>query len=406
MPVRRWILAACLLCVIAAPGARAGQATQVVQAEGLRITVQPAPAWTALFKRYEGWTGGDGIYAIPLSGFEGPGRAGQSRTMFVFGDSFVGRVDPKTLRRHDCCFINNSIAFLDGAAPDPDRLRFVWGKDAKDRPRAPFTPVKEKSYYWLQDGARIGQAIYLFPMRVEHDPTGGKGFQFKTTGVDLIRVPLGADGPDLKGYTRKPTPLHHKDERRNLCFGAAVMPNTQQAGAPDCDGYVYIYGRYGVRGAFGIQLAVARVRPASIGDFAAWRYWDGAGWSPQIARTAPLGLGGPELSVTPVASGPLKGKFLLVSMHIERELYIRIGSSPVGPFGPRINVYSTPEAGTGKGIYTYNAKAHPNLSTPGEWLISYNVNSTDWGENLGNGDIYRPRFLKLRFQEIQPPKQP
>jgi hypothetical protein len=111
-----------------------------------------------------------------------------------------------------------------------------------------------------------------------------------------------------------------------------------------------------------------------------------------------LGRGGAELSVTPVATGPLKGKYLLVSMHVERKLYIRIGESPVGPFGPRIDIYRTQEPDAGQEIYTYNAKAHPSLSPTGEWLVTYNVNSRDWDSLVANGDIYRPRFLWVRFE--------
>ena len=77
---------------------------------------------------------------------------------------------------------------------------------------------------------------------------------------------------------------------------------------------------------------------------------------------------------------------------------IRIGESPVGPFGPRIDTYRTQEPDAGQEIYTYNAKAHPSLSPTGEWLVTYNVNSRDWDSLVANGDIYRPRFLWVRFE--------
>ena len=45
--------------------------------------------------------------------------------------------------------------------------------------------------------------------------------------------------------------------------------------------------------------------------------------------------------------------------------------------------------------FTYNAKAHSHLSTPGRLLISYNVHNL---EALGeNADIYRPRFVWLEY---------
>ena len=96
-------------------------------------------------------------------------------------------------------------------------------------------------------------------------------------------------------------------------------------------------------------------------------------------------------------TGPLKGKYLLVSMPISREVFIRIGDSPVGPFGPRQVIYHTPDHEEMDGIYTYNAKAHPVLSRNGELLISYNVNATKLDLHK-NAEIYRPRFIILKFE--------
>jgi hypothetical protein len=47
---------------------------------------------------------------------------------------------------------------------------------------------------------------------------------------------------------------------------------------------------------------------------------------------------------------------------------------------------------------TYCAKAHPHLSKPDELLISYNVNTIGNG-SFDIGDIYHPRFIKIKFGE-------
>ena len=60
-------------------------------------------------------------------------------------------------------------------------------------------------------------------------------------------------------------------------------------------------------------------------------------------------------------------------MQVERKTYIRIGESPVGPFGPRIDIYRTREPDLGEGIYTYNAKSHPSLSPTGQSPIVFNL---------------------------------
>lgn len=371
----------------------------IVEAEGFRIIVEEAPEWSNLFKRYEGWTGADGIYAIPLSGYEAQGKADETRTLFVFSDSFIGQVDRETMKRRDFCMIKNSLALLNGGAPDGSQISFVWGKNG-DGSRSPvFTPETpnmrgKKCWYWLQDGVLLNGNIYILPMVIESNPSGREGFRFRHSGLTMIRIPVHSNVPQLQKHIQMDTPLFHTNESRTLYFGVAMMPNTAEAGAPEPDGYVYVYGRYE---AGGIKLAVARVKPEHFEDFSRWRFWDGKAWSSNIEDTAPLGIGGPELSVTPVQSGPLAGKYLMVSMHVGRDLFVRIGESPVGPFGPIINIYHTSEPDAGQKIYTYNAKAHPSLSEPGEWLISYNVNSTGWQNHIDNGDIYRPRFLKARF---------
>jgi len=75
---------------------------------------------------------------------------------------------------------------------------------------------------------------------------------------------------------------------------------------------------------------------------------------------------------------------------------MRLARHPWGPFGPLIKVWDCPEATEGKGYFTYNAKAHPALSGPGELLISYNVNAGNFFAALEKDPhLYRPRFIKL-----------
>jgi hypothetical protein len=72
----------------------------------------------------------------------------------------------------------------------------------------------------------------------------------------------------------------------------------------------------------------------------------------------------------------------------------RIGQSPVGPFSDIIELYQTPESKSG--LFTYNAKAHPVLSRPGELLISYNTITFDfWNDIKKDATIYYPRFFKI-----------
>ena len=81
-------------------------------------------------------------------------------------------------------------------------------------------------------------------------------------------------------------------------------------------------------------------------------------------------------------------------------IFVSVGGSPQGPFFPEKKVWDTPETYDDIDFYTYNAKAYPSLSNPGELLISYNINSVDFIPDLKkHPNLYRPRFIKLKFQD-------
>lgn len=83
---------------------------------GLGYIAQPQPKWDEKFKRNDQWSGGDGIYSFNLT--NGKDRFDldeEVETLLVFGDTFVGRSDPKTHQRvQPHAMPNNSIAYLKG----------------------------------------------------------------------------------------------------------------------------------------------------------------------------------------------------------------------------------------------------------------------------------------------------
>ncbi|GGD83145.1 discoidin domain-containing protein [Paenibacillus nasutitermitis] len=372
------------------------------------IAAEPAQEWTGLFSRYDGWTGADGIFSIPLNGNEAPGSAtAPIKTLFLFSDTYVGSVNPVSHARESGGIVNNSVAMLDGSLPDPAAVRFEWAPKTADlalfTPKTPAAKAMPGSWYWLQDGIARGNKLYLFPLLMVKDPAQPPGFQFAIGGVSMVSVPLEADGPRYEIQEQVDTPLYRKlPDGSEMTFAAGIMDNTELAGAPHPDGYIYVYGyksdTKGVK-----RLIAARTIPEQLETFQAWRYWNGSAWSTRMEEAATLMDGvSPELSVTPMKEGRWKGKYLLVyeKDSIGGMVTYAVADSPVGPFGPATPLFHTPEPEDGQGIITYNAKAHPHLSGKDELLITYNVNSTDAMANTVNGDIYRPRWLRLR--EIAP----
>jgi hypothetical protein len=283
----------------------------------------------------------------------------------------------------------NTTAFLQGGAPDPAAVEFHWRTDQGGAPLPWIVPEDSRRWYWFQDGIVANGKLYDFAIRLRTAAFAG----FAVEAVDLI-AGSAAQRPLLATYTRTATPLFvGKSYRKGeVYFGAGLMPNTAAAGAPHPDGYLYVYGTQNDRRTKG--LVVARVLPADLENFGAWRFWDGSQWRTRAADAVPVtDRVSSELSVTPLADG----RYLLVVMldALGRDVAVRYGDSPVGPWGEPIPVYRAPEPDLDPDVYTYNAKAHPHLSAPGELLISYNVNSLVFDDHLANADIYRPRFVRL-----------
>jgi len=365
-----------------------------------KISAESAPDWNALFDRSSGWTGADGIYAIPLNGREIPDEDHPvPATFFLFSDTFVGEVDEEGNRLPGTTMVNNTAALLLGTDPLDERITFIVRKDSDGKPRAlvvPDTPNSEPDHwYWFQDGIALDETLHAFTIRMK--PGDGGVFNFAVDGVARISTPIDHDHPFTEvTQTELPLFLEANDNRGEIIYGTSFMPNTEAAGSPNPDGYIYIYG---TQNDLSKKLVAARVEPEQFTDPSAWRFWDGTEWNPDIETSAPLtNRISSEISVSPLPNG----RYILVFQNnaLGREVAIRVGESPIGPWGPAHKIYHCPEPDRDKDIFVYNAKAHPHLSDEGELLISYNINTFDFWDHFKYADIYRPRFIRLKLDQL------
>ncbi|GIN71504.1 hypothetical protein J14TS2_19790 [Bacillus sp. J14TS2] len=369
---------------------------------GRGLAVVPSTDWTNLFHRKEGWSGADGIYSIPFNGCERQGEAHRTKTMFVFGDTFIGDVDSSSNRRCDTSMVNNTLAILKGGRPKEDAIQFLWNTDSNGNPASYFVPTTEKgrtigeSYYWLQDGISIKGTFYCFPMLISPDPTQPEGFEFKVNGVACVSAPIGEAGPILEQQTQLDTPFYYTAHNgKTTYFGASFMAQTEESQIRNPDGFIYVYG---LQKWETTKLVVARVLPHQFTDFTEWKVWDGENWTREKEKVVPIAEEvSSELSVSPMLGGYLDGKFIIVFQEdgTGKRLGIYVGDSPVGPFGEPIYLYYCSESESDASIYTYNAKGHPHLSNFGELLVSYNVNTSSWPMHEKDSSIYRPKFLTI-----------
>lgn len=366
----------------------------------LQFIVEPAPEWTALFKRTSGWFGGDGIFAITRNGKEANGAAGSSETFIWFSDTILGEIENDSLQT-PLVMINNSMAVLNGGEPANESIDFRWDSTGDNKPAALFIPrtpaTRDGDYYWLGDGFvnhKKNNDLYIFGYRI-HNTSGGGTFGFEEVGNTIIIIPAG-ERPPFRNYRQVDVPffLGRKVDSTGS-FGAGVLVNTAESGAPNPDGFIYVYG---VRGKTKTVM-VARFLPEDIESFDKWTFWSGRNWTsdPHGLQTVTDRVSN-ELSVTPLADGRYAMIFQVDG--IGRNVGLRLGASPYGPFGPIINVYDvSKELENDKDIFPYNAKAHPVLSKPNELLISYNVNSFDFFNDIKEfPHLYRPRFIRMKYE--------
>ncbi len=361
------------------------------------LVSKATPQWEEMLKRDSGWIGADGVYAVAMNGVETPGKASQTETMFWFSDNIWGNIYDDTLAS-DWEMSNNCVAYMQGDEPSGSKIEFFRRKNEKGQTLSMFEPntpnTSKGDYYWLGDGFfdhAMDSTIYIFAYRIKNIPGGI--YPFDDVGLSLIALPKGSK-PPFQNQRQMDVPFFYKDSKGHgkLVFGIAVLANTAGAGAPNPDGYIYVYG---VRGPEK-ELVVARVKDNEFENFSQWRFWNGSAWQENVHDVAALtSRVSNEMSVSFMEDGRVIAAYQLDTN--SPDIMIQAGKTPYGPFQPAKKVWSTPQVYEDLDFYTYNAKAHPHLSKPGELLISYNVNSFDFLDDIK----YKPHHLRPRFFTVK-----
>ncbi|RNI22672.1 DUF4185 domain-containing protein [Rufibacter latericius] len=363
-----------------------------------QVKATSVPQWEQMLMHNSGWLGADGIYCVAMNGVEKSGQANATETFLWFSDTIIGNIKGDSLQA-DWEMVHNSVGYLQGSTPDPNKIKFHWRKDEKGKAASMFEPHTPKAqpgdYYWLGDGFFNHQkdsTIYIFAYRIKSLPGGV--YPFEDVGVSLIALPKGSR-PPFANHRQLDTPLFIKDSngKGKVVFGVAVLANTVGAKAPKPDGYIYVYGVRGDKK----ELLVARVQDKAFEDFSQWRYWDGSTWGPDVHKAAALtSRVSNEMGVSFMEDGRVLASYQLDTN--SPTVAIQTGQTPAGPFQPAKKIYETPEIYEDLDFYTYNAKAHPHLSKPGELLISYNVNSFDFIADIHKHPHHlRPRFISVKY---------
>lgn len=382
---------------------------------GLR-TVTPAPEWNAVFERNEGWIGGDGAATVALG----------DDVVWLFGDSGVGRVESGKYAPGST-LVNNAVALQHATStpPPPDAVRFAWGSPAPDgKQTALFVPPRAGEWYWPTGGGwefyEGGPNLVLFMSRLFRPRERDDGvWNFEGRGSDLVVISKPSRDPGQWRSRTVPTPgavgPDFKPPARRITWGTSVC-----MGGSSCSGRVFIYGVDTTEPLNKRVLLASVSRAEEIAEPAEWLFWNGERgdpWTPRLEDAVPIADHAmDEFSVSslpppggglPPPGGDTNWYVLIHSQEfLGRQILARTARSPAGPWSEAKVLYECPEPLTDKRLMAYSAKAHPELSSEGELLVSYCVNSTDFWHMLSDASIYRPRFIRVPLSALPEPPAP
>ena len=333
-------------------------------------SVTPDTSFTRMFRRNCcGFTGGDGTYSVRLP---------DGRTVWIFGDTFVGKVYPDRSReKRNPIYIRNSFVVQDG-----DSLHTLYhhinGKDASEV-IFPYEHIgkgnfnEDSVWFWPGDGLIENGRLKVFLSEFIQADTGMWGFKWMGTWLATFSL------PDLVQDSLYRIPYSQVNK---VHYGHAIC---------EAEGFTYIYGAGEGR------PYVARYRAGNVRR--PWTFYTGREWSddPEDAVAMADFHVSEQFSVSHI-----NNKYILITQegYLSTEIYSYTSDTPMGPWGNRTLLYVTPVPEGSKTIFTYNALAHPEFTRDGELLISYNMNSSELAEHFRNADIYRPRFIRVPLKMI------
>jgi hypothetical protein len=343
---------------------------------------EPLPAYDALFTKTKGWTGADAVYSVALS---------DDVTLWLYGDTWIG--DVVGGKHKDAKLVNNTIALQQGKDSATASVKFFWRKTKEGKPAAFITPANGTGWFWIFDGIMADEKLYLFLMQIIK--TDQKGvFGFKHIGTWLGEIENPNDEPSTWRIRQYKVPYGRYSKDGNLFFGSALMR----------DGYfIYIYGanENWSKGMGGRSMIVARVPYTKIADYKQWRFYSNGQWYSDMKDISDLFSG--TATEYSVCYQPEIKKYVTVYTEngMSENILMRLSSTPVGPWGPAHKVFECPEVNWHKTYFCYAAKAHPEISKKNELIVTYVCNSFDFWKMAADASIYRPRFVRVKF-DAQP----
>lgn len=313
-----------------------------------------------------GWIAADATYSIYLP---------DGRTLWLFGDTFIGEVDENNAIIPGSKFIRNSAVIQDG-----EHLETLFTGSRSNPSDFILSAHPDSTWYWPDHGVVDRDTLRIFLAKFRKSNNGTPGFNFEHAGNDIASFTW----PGLEFIHVVPIKSHSLN---GVLYGDRILEDA---------GYLYMYGRKNEHPDLNIPYPhVARALKGELMN-QQWEYYTGVDWSsdPQATRRINDFQVSQQYSVS-----TYRGKYILLTQDVwlSPNIYSFTSDSPVGPWESKRLLYTTPE--TEQEMFTYNAYAHPQFDRDAQLLISYNTNGDFWSI-FKDVEIYRPRFIRVPYMNM------
>jgi hypothetical protein len=352
---------------------------------GMALVALAEPRIDSNFFPYtHSWMGADAAYSIPLD---------QSSTVWLFGDTFVGK------QREARTMIHNSIAIR--RCRGSNCRATYWWSGMRAGHNSSFFKTPETDYYWPLDGFVHQRKLYVFLEQMRATPEGGAfGFDYSRIVLATVSNPWA-------------NPHDWQISYQTISMGSLVVPGIATAipSKQSNTEYVSVFTLFRPSEAkpFCGLLRLPLSDLAAASDSANWQYLAaGSKWLTWKRSTSPpdaLPLLDGNITEMSVVFHSATAPWIAVYPtpgFVSNTASYRTAGDLSGPWTTSRPLFNYPEMQRGDPRYTahvfcYAAKEHSELETAGEMAFTYACNSTYEPEILKDMRLYHPVLVRQTF---------
>jgi len=330
------------------------------------------------FPYKDGWLGGDGGVAVPIS---------SAKTVWLFGDTYVGRKDQTT--RQGAAMVTTIGVGTRGADGVMD-MQYFWHDMYSDHPDHFFQSHTNRYKFWPLDGFMYDGNLYVIMSKIGPLPglSPDNIFNFSVIGLTLAKV-------------TDPAVSSPRDWQIDFIpWSHALDAGQYQGGLAKDDKFVYLFMAKGGKQNFLVRLPLAKLESpdSSVEYFSrdeTWKFGIDSSDAKVLFEDPLIGRANyiPELKEWLVVYGPYFG---------EDAIYFRTAPELVGPWSDRQVLYKCPELVKGTPQYDENnfcycSRVMTTTFDKGIFrlLLTYTCNSSKQAKTVENMAIYTPQVVEV-----------